>query len=111
MTPSVGTNFVINVIVTVTDNDTPGVTVTPLSLTIDEGHTYAVVLNTQPSGNVMVAIRSNNTDVTVPSSTLTFTMTDWNTEQTVTVTAGQDADAANDMATLTHNPSGGTTAR
>ena len=24
----------------------------------------------------------------------------------VTVTAGQDADAANDMATLTHNPSG-----
>ena len=102
-------NFVINVIVTVTDNDTPGVTVTPLSLTIGEGSTgtYAVVLNTQPSGNVMVAIRSNNTDVTVPSSTLTFTMTDWNTEQTVTVTAGQDADAANDMATLTHNPSGG----
>ena len=102
-------NFVINVIVTVTDNDTPGVTVTPLSLTIGEGSTgtYAVVLNTQPSGNVMVTIRSNNTDVTVPSSTLTFTMTDWNTEQTVTVTAGQDADAANDMATLTHNPSGG----
>ena len=101
-------NFVINVIVTVTDNDTPGVTVTPLSLTIGEGSTgtYAVVLNTQPSGNVMVAIRSNNTDVTVPSSTLTFTMTDWNTEQTVTVTAGQDDDAANDMATLTHNPSG-----
>ena len=27
-------------------------------------------------------------------------------EQTVTVTAGQDDDAANDMATLTHNPSG-----
>ena len=30
----------------------------------------------------------------------------WNTEQTVTVSAGQDADAADDMATLTHNPSG-----
>ena len=102
-------NFVINVIVTVTDNDTPGVTVTPLSLTIGEGSTgtYAVVLNTQPSGNVLVAISSNNTDVTVPSSTLTFTMTDWSTEQTVTVTAGQDDDAADDMATLTHNPSGG----
>ena len=56
----------------------------------------------------MVAIRSNNTDVTVPqSSTLTFTTTSWSTEQTVTVSAGQDADAANDMATLTHNPSGG----
>ena len=102
-------NFVINVIVTVTDNDTPGVTVTPPSLTVGEGGTgrYTVRLNTQPSGNVMVAISSNNTDVTVSSSTLTFTTTSWSTEQTVTVSAGQDADAANDMATLTHNPSGG----
>ena len=99
----------INVIVTVTDNDTPGVTVTPPSLTVGEGGTgrYTVRLNTQPSGNVMVAISSNNTDVTVSSSTLTFTTTSWSTEQTVTVSAGQDADAANDMATLTHNPSGG----
>ena len=64
-----------DVAVTVTDNDTPGVTVTPMSLTIGEGSTgtYTVELNTQPSGNVMVAISSNNTDVTVPSSTLTFT--------------------------------------
>ena len=102
-------NFVINVIVTVTDNDTPGVTVTPPLLTVGEGGTgrYTVRLNTQPSGNVMVAISSNNTDVTVSSSTLTFTTTSWSTEQTVTVSAGQDADAANDMATLTHNPSGG----
>ena len=101
-------NFVINVIVTVTDNDTPGVTVTPLSLTIGEGSTgtYAVVLNTQPSGNVMVAISSNNTDVTVSPSSLTFTAGNWNSAQTVTVSAGQDDDAANDMATLTHNPSG-----
>ena len=52
----------------------------------------------------MVAISSNNTDVTVSSSPLTFTTSDWNAEQTVTVSAGQDADAANDMATLTHNP-------
>ena len=97
-----------DVAVTVTDNDTPGVTVAPTSLTVGEGDmgTYAVVLNTQPSGNVMVAIRSNNTDVTVPSSTLTFTAGNWNSAQTVTVSAGQDDDAANDMATLTHNPSG-----
>ena len=97
-----------SVAVTVTDNDTPGVTVTPTSLTVGEGGTgrYTVRLNTLPTGNVMVAISSNNTDVTVPSSTLTFTTTSWSTEQTVTVTAGQDADAANDMATLTHNPSG-----
>ena len=69
--------------------------------------TYTVKLNTQPSGNVTVAITTNNTDVTPSSTSLTFTTTNWSTEQTVTVTAGEDADAANDMATLTHNPSGG----
>ena len=97
-----------NVAVTVTDNDTRGVTVTPTSLTVNEGSTgtYTVRLNTLPTGNVMVAISSSNTDVTVPSSPLTFTSTDWNTEQTVTVTAAEDANAADDMATLTHNPSG-----
>ena len=97
-----------NVIVTVTDNDTPGVTVSPTSLTIDEVSTgtYTVELNTQPSGDVTVAISSNNTDVTVSPSPLTFTTTTWSTEQTVTVSAGQDDDAANDMATLTHVASG-----
>ena len=55
-----------SVAVTVTDNDTPGVTVTPL--VADDRRraapsTYTVVLNTQPSGDVTVAITSNNTDV------------------------------------------------
>ena len=54
----------------------------------------------------MVDISSNNTDVTVSPSSLTFTAGNWNSTQTVTVTAGQDADAADDKATLTHNPSG-----
>ena len=97
-----------DVAVTVTDDDTPGVTVTPMSLTVGEGGTgrYTVRLNTLPTGNVTVGIVSNNTDVTVPSSTLTFTTTTWNTAQTVTVSAGQDDDAANDTAALTHDPSG-----
>ena len=97
-----------DVAVTVTDNDTPGVTVTPASLTVDEGgtDTYTVVLDTVPSGDVTVAISSDNTDVTLSSSSLTFTTTDWETAQTVTVTAGDDDDAADDTATLTHDPSG-----
>ena len=94
--------------VTVTDNDTAGVKVSPTSLTIDEGltDTYTVELNTQPSGEVTVAITSTNTDVTVSSSSLTFTATTWDDAQMITVTAGSDADAADDKATLTHNPSG-----
>ena len=99
-----------SVAVTVTDDDTPGVTFAPTSLTVGEGGTgtYTVVLDTLPTGTVSVVILSNNTDVTVPpsSSTLTFTTSNWNTAQTVTVSAGQDDDAANDMATLTHFSSG-----
>ena len=97
-----------NVVVTVTDNDTPGMTFTSSSLAITEGSTgtYTVVLDTLPTGDVTVVIGSNNTDVTVSSSPLTFTTTTWSTEQTVTVSAGQDPDAANDMATLTHVASG-----
>ena len=98
----------VSVAVSVTDNDSPGVNVSKQTLTIEEGSTdtYTVELNTQPSGDVTVAISSNNTDVTASASQLTFTTTTWSIEQTVTVTAGQDDDAANDMATLTHNPSG-----
>ena len=98
-----------DVAVTVTDNDTRGLTVSRTSLTVNEGSstgTYTVELDTLPTSNVTVVITSNNSDVTVSSSNLTFSTTNWNTAQTVTVTAGQDADAADDMATLTHNPRG-----
>ena len=38
---------------------------------------------------------------------LTFTVDNWDTAQTVTVKAGEDDDAANETATLTHTASGG----
>ena len=47
------------------------------------------------------------TDLTLDKTTLTFTVDNWATAQTVTVEAGQDADGANDTATLTHTASGG----
>ena len=68
--------------------------------------TYTVVLDTQPSGDVMVAITSNNPDVTVMPASLTFTTSDWNQSQMVTVTAAGDADATDDTATLTHQANG-----
>ena len=97
-----------DVAVTVPDNDTAGITVSPTMLTVPEGdtRTYTVALNTQPTGSVTVGITSNNTDVTVSSSSLTFTTGNWSTAQTITVTAAQDGDAANDTAVLTHDPSG-----
>ena len=70
-------------------------------------------LATQPSGSVTVTISGHDgTDLTLSGTTLssnqlTFTTTNWATAQTVTVKAGQDDDAANDTATLTHTASGG----
>ena len=94
--------------VTVTDYDIPGVTVSPTWLPVNEGstNTYTVVLDTLPSGDVTVAISSDNTDVTVSSPSLTFTTANWDTAQTVTVSAAPDADLDDDTATVTHEPSG-----
>ena len=46
-------------------------------------------------------------DVSLDKSSLTFTTSNWNTAQTVTVKAAQDADAADDTVSLTHSAGGG----
>ena len=92
--------------VTVTDDDTAGVTVFETALTVAEGGsgTYTIVLDTQPTADVTVTINdpTGNTDVTADPADLTFSSTDWSTPQTVTVHAAHDADAVNDTATVTH---------
>ena len=85
------------------------VTVSPTSLTVTEGATgtYTVALRAPPSDNVMVAISSDNTKVTLaPAGPLTFTASDWDTPQMVTVSAAQDTDYADESATLILDPSG-----
>ena len=101
-----------NLPVTVTDDDTADIELSETGLTVTEedaaGSTYTVVLATQPTGEVTVTISGHaGTDLTLDKMTLTFTADNWNTEQTVTVKAGQDDDGANDTATLTHTASGG----
>ena len=100
---------VIGTTLSITDNDERGVQISPTSLTVPEGgdETYTVVLTSQPTGEVTVtpSLGSGDTDVTV-SAALTFTETTWNQAQTVTVSAAQDADAANDTATIVHAVSG-----
>ena len=94
--------------VTVSDDDTRGVTVSAETLPVNEGSTgtYMVVLNSQPTASVTVTPSSDNSDVAV-SSTLTFTTTNWNTAQPVTVTAAQDSDAVDGAATISHAVAGG----
>ncbi len=103
----------------VTDNDTRGLTLSPDNDTLTEGGaavTYTVVLNTQPTADVTVTVTSADTGaVTVDTdpgttgdqSTLTFTSSNWNTTQTVTLSAVTDADAEDETVAITNAPSGG----
>ncbi len=89
--------------VTNSDDDTAGITVTagttPLVTTENGGTaTFTVRLNTMPetdvvvpvtSGNVAEGVLSSGTQNVVETVNLTFTSSNWNTAQTVTVT-GQD---------------------
>ncbi len=97
--------------VTIAEDDVPGVKVSETALTLAEGDagTYTVVLDTEPAAEVTVAVEvPSGTDLTVTPSELRFTAADWNTAQTVTVTAIQDADAVADLpVTLAHEVSGG----
>ena len=112
-----GSTTVPDVEVSVTENDTAGLVISKDNLTVGEGDaagmTYTVALATQPSDSVSVSITGHDgTDLslsgpTLSSDTLTFTVNDWATAQTVTVKAGQDDDAVNDTETLTHTASGG----
>ena len=89
--------------VTVDDDERPGIRLTPTTLTVNEGSMadYTVELRAQPSADVTVDITGGG-DVSVGPNSLTFTSATWNTAQTVTVTAAQDTDAADDVQTVGH---------
>lgn len=83
-----------SVSVTNADDDTVGVTYSPISVsTIENGApaTFTMVLNTQPGGDVVIDVASLNlNEGTVSPATLTFNSLDWQTPQTVTVTPVDD---------------------
>ena len=75
------------------------------SLTITEGSSasYTVKLEAEPTATLTVYITGRSgTDLTLNEESLTFTTDNWNSRQTVTVSAGEDTDDANDNATLKH---------
>ena len=94
--------------VTVFDTDERGVVVSRPRLTVNEGGTgdYTVVLTSQPTGEVTITLVSDNDDVTLVPTTLTFTADDWSTAQDVMVSAASDADDVNDSATISHTVMG-----
>ena len=84
------------------------ITVSKTALTVTEedttGDSYTVVLDSRPTADVTVTVAGHaGTDVTPDPGTLTFTTSNWDTVQRVTVTAGDDADTTDDSVTLTHS--------
>jgi hypothetical protein len=78
-----------------TDDDTAAIVVTPTSglVTSEIGgsDTFTVVLGSQPSGNVTIAVTSSDLSEGTPSpASLTFTPATWNQPRTVTVTGRND---------------------
>ena len=75
------------------------------SLTIEEGETgsYTVALGSQPDGDVTVTLSiSPSGQLTASAEQLTFTPENWDSPQTVTLTAGTDDDDLNFWQEILH---------
>ena len=81
-------------------------------VTVREGDavTYQVSVDSQPAENVVVTVFSDNPDVAIQPASLTFTTDNWQTAQTVTVSAAHDGDRADEQAVIRHQVSGLTVA-
>ena len=102
-----------SVVVMVSNDDEKGTEFSLESLTIDEGDasaTYTIALTSQPMGDVRVGIASGNERIAkVSPIAIFFTMDNWRTSRTVTVTTVDDDidNAPNRTTAVDHTFSGG----
>jgi hypothetical protein len=93
--------------VSILDDDERGVIVSPASIAMIAGNSnqYTLVLNSEPIGDVTVEVTGHDaTDLTVNPQRLTFNAGNWNSPQTVMVTANHAADST--VVYLSHTVSG-----
>ncbi len=79
---------------TTIDDDTPGITINPTTVSVGEnGGTvnFLVVLNSQPTGNVVINLVSSDPAQFTVTPFVTLTTANWNTGVTATVTGVNDA--------------------
>ena len=93
--------------VTVTRTGPPGVTFSTDALSVPEGQaaTYTVVLDTQPSANVVVGVVPSTGDHSINNSgaaIFDFTPANWSDPQTITLFALEDDDTLNGVRTIMH---------
>ncbi len=87
--------------VTITDDDSAGVTPLPANLTLSEtvtatnhSGTFTITLNTQPTSAVRINLGVSNSQCSITTPTngqANFTTTNWNTGIPITITATDDA--------------------
>ncbi len=95
----------VDVTATEQDNDTLEIETSTTSVNVPEGNiaTFNVRLTAEPGGDVAVSVArvSGDSDITVTGgASLFFDAENWNIDQTVTLTAADDADALNGTATI-----------
>ena len=91
------------------EDDDPALMLSVSRLKVTEGGSasYTIALDTRPTGNVTVAISGDAaTDLTLTPTSLTFTPSNWDRPQRVTITAPKDTDFIGAAITLTHTASG-----
>ena len=108
--PRYGSGGGVGIRLTITDDDTAGVTVTESdgSTAVTEGgatDSYTVVLTSDP--NTTVSVSMNDPDDLEALTGLSFNAGNWNSAQTVTVTATDDSsdETSPETATITHTVS------
>ena len=87
-------NNVQSITLTISDDDKAGFTLSKTTAAVTEGgnnDTFTVVLNSQPTHDVVFALSVDDVgEAVVSPDNLTFTAEDWNTAQTVTVKGVED---------------------
>ena len=91
--------------VTITDDDTAGVTVTPTTLSVaeDGSATYTVALDSRPTADVTVTVASGDDGAaSVSPASYTFTPSGWNLSQIFVVSGVADDDSDDESVTISH---------
>ena len=91
------------------DDDTPNLIIDTTSLTVNEdgSATFSVKLATLPTGDVTVSVMSGDTDAaTVSPASRTFNTTNWDMDQTFTVSGEDDDDTNDETVTVSLTASG-----
>ena len=86
--------------ITIKDNDISGIIYDSTSVTLNEGQSIirSFKLKSQPTSNVTLNISSNNSSrLSISKSSLTFTASNWNIDQSVTFTSIDNSIADGDV--------------